>query len=219
MNTLLRFYASAVGKKVVMAVTGVVMALFVIQHVLGNLTIFQSFTTLNTYAYFLKSKPGIVWPVRLLLLSTVTLHAVTAYQLTARSRAARPVGYERLEPQASTLAARTIRWGGVLLLCFIVFHILHLTTGTIFPKDHVATDVAGNVVRGFSIWWVSLFYIVSMGALGLHLYHGLWSSPRSLGVAAPAAPRRRTVALVIAIAVVLGFCSIPLAVLLGILKS
>jgi succinate dehydrogenase / fumarate reductase cytochrome b subunit len=218
MNSLKLFWDSNVGKKIVMGLTGVVMVLFVMQHVLGVLTIYQSNTMINTYAYFLKSKPGLVWPARLFLVTTVTLHAIAAWQLRNRSRAARPVGYETYEPQVSTLAARTIRWGGVLLLAFIVFHILHLTTGTILPSEYKETDVAGNVIRGFSVWWVSAFYIVSMLSLGLHLYHGLWSSPRSLGVPYPAAPLRRKVAFTLAVVVSGGFILVPLGVLLGILK-
>jgi succinate dehydrogenase / fumarate reductase cytochrome b subunit len=218
MNSLKLFWDSNVGKKIVMGLTGVVMVLFVMQHVLGVLTIYQSNTMINTYAYFLKSKPGLVWPARLFLVTTVTLHAIAAWQLRNRSRAARPVGYETYEPQVSTFAARTIRWGGVLLLAFIVFHILHLTTGTILPSEYKPTDVAGNVIRGFSVWWVSAFYIVSMLSLGLHLYHGLWSSPRSLGVPYPAAPLRRKVAFALAVVVSGGFILVPLGVLLGILK-
>jgi succinate dehydrogenase / fumarate reductase cytochrome b subunit len=219
MRSLKLFWDSNVGKKVVMGVTGVAMVLFVMQHVLGVLTIYQSDAAINNYAYFLKSKPGLVWPARFLLLATVVLHAVTALQLRNRSRAARPVGYDSYQPQVSTFASRTIRWGGVLLLAFIVFHILHLTTGTLFPADYKPTDVAGNVIRGFNIWWVSAFYIVSMLALGLHLYHGLWSSPRSLGVPYPAAPLRRKAAYMLAILVAGGFIAIPLGVLAGILKS
>jgi succinate dehydrogenase / fumarate reductase cytochrome b subunit len=218
MQSLKLFWDSNVGKKVVMGATGVIMVLFVVTHVLGVLTIFQSHTAINTYAYFLKSKPGLVWPARFVLLSTVVLHAITALQLRNRSRAARPQGYESYEPQVSTLAARTIRWGGVLLAVFIVFHILHFTTGTLFPAEYRETDVAGNVIRGFSNWWVSAFYVVAMLALGLHLYHGLWSSPRSLGVPYPAAPLRRKVAYVLAILVAGGFIAIPLGVLAGILQ-
>jgi succinate dehydrogenase / fumarate reductase cytochrome b subunit len=218
MRSLKLFWDSNVGKKVVMGATGVVMVLFVMQHVLGVLTIYQSAAAINNYAYFLKSKPGLVWPARLFLLAVVSLHAITAWQLRNRSRAARPVGYDTYQPQVSTLAARTIRWGGVILLAFIVFHILHLTTGTLFPSDFKPTDVAGNVIRGFQIWWVSLFYVVAMLSLGLHLYHGLWSSPRSLGVPYPAAPLRRKVAYVLAIVVAGGFIAIPLGVLAGILK-
>ena len=218
MRRLKLFWESNVGKKVVMGATGIVMVLFVMQHVVGVFRIYQSATAINDYANFLKSKPLLVWPARLFLLACVVLHAIAALQLRNRSRSARPIGYEAYEPQVSTFASRTIRWGGVLLLVFIVFHILHLTTGTLFPQDFRAEDVAGNVIRGFNIWWVSAFYIVSMLALGLHLYHGLWSSPRSLGVAYPRARLRRQVAYVLAIVVAGGFIAVPLGVLAGILK-
>ena len=218
MRRLKLFWDSNVGKKVVMGATGIVMVLFVMQHVVGVFRIYQSAAAINDYANFLKSKPLLVWPARLFLLACVVLHAVAALQLRNRSRAARPIGYEAYEPQVSTFASRTIRWGGVLLLVFIVFHILHLTTGTLFPQDFRAEDVAGNVIRGFDIWWVSAFYVVSMLALGLHLYHGLWSSPRSLGVQYPRARLRRQVAYVLAIVVAGGFIAVPLGVLAGILK-
>ena len=219
MQRLLRFWDSNVGKKVVMGATGVVMVLFVLTHVVGVLTIYQSAQAINDYAFFLKERPLLVWPARAFLLASVVLHAIAAWQLRNRSRAARPVGYETYTPQVSTLAARTMRWGGVLLLAFIVFHILDLTTGTLFPADYLVTDVAGNVVRGFSIWWVSVFYIAAMLALGLHLYHGIWSSPRSLGVPYPGASLRRRAALVIAVLVAGGFILVPLGVLFGVLKS
>ena len=218
MRSLLLFWDSNVGKKAVMAVTGVIMVLFVIAHVLGNLTFYQSAAALNGYASLLKARPLLLWPARAVLLVAVILHVVAALQLRNRSRAARPVGYETYEPQVSTLASRTMRWGGVLLLTFIILHILHFTTGTLFPADFDAADVAGNVVRGFSIWWVSLFYILAMLSLGLHLYHGLWSSPRSLGVQYPRSPVRRRVALVVAVLVAGGFIALPLGVLTGILK-
>lgn len=215
---LRHFYDSLIGKKIIMGLTGVVMVLFVMQHMLGNLVIYQSTAMLNTYAFFLKSKPGLVWPARLVLLATVVLHATTAWQLAQRSRRARPHGYAMYEPQASTFASRTIRWGGVGLLLFIVFHILHLTTGTILPATFQETDAAGNVIRGFRHWWVSAIYLAAMGLLVLHLYHGLYSSPRTLGAVRPFAPMRRAAATVIALAVGLGFASIPLAVLAGILR-
>jgi len=219
MHSLKLFWDSNVGKKIVMGVTGIGMVLFVMTHVLGVLTIYQSADAIDNYANFLKGKPALVWPTRFLLLSAVVLHMVAALQLRNRSRAARPVGYEAYEPQVSTLASRTMRWGGVLLLAFIVFHILHLTTGTLFPADYRAGDVAGNVIRGFNIWWVSAFYIAAMVSLGLHLYHGVWSSPQSLGVSYPARSVRRRVALVLALLVAGGFIAVPLGVLAGILKS
>ena len=118
----------------------------------------------------------------------------------------------------STLASRTIRWGGVFLLVFIVLHILHFTTLDLF-EGYSTTDVYGNVVAGFSKWWVSLIYVAAMAFLGLHLYHGVWSSVRTLGAARPSPnPLRRKAALALAVVVWAGFTAIPLAVLAGIIE-
>ena len=114
----------------------------------------------------------------------VVLHIDAAVQLTRRSLAARPVGYDERDPQVSTFAARTIRWGGGLLLVFVVFHLLHFTTGTLLPTFHPG-DVYLNVITGFRVWPVAVFYLIAMAALGLHLYHGAWSSIRTLGLARP----------------------------------
>jgi succinate dehydrogenase / fumarate reductase cytochrome b subunit len=149
----------------------------------------------------------------------VVLHVISAVQLFRRRLAARPIGYKQgSQREVSTFASRTIRWGGVLLLVFIVFHILHFTTLDIF-RDYSTTDVYGNVVRGFSVWWVVLLYVAAMAALGLHLYHGIWSSLRTLGASkASLDPRRRPVAAVLAVVVWIGFTVIPLAVFAGIVQ-
>ncbi|MBK6421883.1 MAG: succinate dehydrogenase cytochrome b subunit [Gemmatimonadetes bacterium] len=213
------YFRSTVGRKAIMGITGTILALFAVQHVLGNLLIYQSSINLNRYALFLKDKPGILWPARIVLLVSVLLHIVTALQLILRSRAARPVPYARQVPQASTLAGRTIRFSGAFLLFFIVFHILHLTTGTILPETHLPMDVFGNVVRGFRVWWVSAIYLVAMICLALHLYHGLWASPRTLGLEPPYAPKHQPLPQIVALLVWLGFTSIPVAVLLGYLHQ
>ena len=196
---MLAFWRTTIGKKVVMAVTGLIGVGFVIGHMLGNLQMFQSAEAMNGYAHFLKSLGGLLWLARGILLAAVILHVVAAYQLSRLRATARPVGYKSGgQREVSTWASRTIRWGGVLLLVFIVFHILHFTTRDVFT-DYSATDVYGNVVHGFSIWWVTLFYVLAMLALGLHLYHGAWSSLRTLGVAKTSAnPLRRKAALAIA---------------------
>ena len=218
MGIILSFWRSTIGKKVVMAVTGLILVGFVLGHMLGNLQMFQGAEKMNAYAHFLKSMGGLLWLVRLGLLAAAVLHVVAAYQLTRLRAAARPVGYKNgPQNQVSTLASRTMRWGGVLLLVFIVFHILHFTTLDVFP-DYSTTDVYGNVIHGFSIWWVTLFYVVAMVFLGLHLYHGAWSSLRTLGAARMSAhPLRRTVALWVAIVVWAGFTAIPVAVYAGLL--
>jgi succinate dehydrogenase / fumarate reductase cytochrome b subunit len=209
-----------VGKKFVMGVTGLIGVGFVILHSLGNLLVFRGSGALNSYSHFLKSTGELLWALRIVLIVAVVLHVIAAIQLTRQSRAARPAGYVRREPQASTYASRTMRWGGALLLIFIVLHILHFTTGTIRPAGYFShDDVYANVVTSFRIWWVALFYILSMIALGLHLFHGAWSSVRSIGVSPPSAhPLHRRVSLVIAVLVWAAFTSIPLAILTGVVK-
>lgn len=218
MGALGRFWHSTVGKKVVMAVTGVLLVAFIIGHAMGNLIVFRGQDAFNAYAAFLKSNMNLLWTARAGLLLAVTLHIVAAYQLTLRQRRARPVGYERKEPQASTVASRTIRWGGVVLLVFVVYHLLHFTVGTAHPSfDHA--DAYRNVIVGFRVWWVALIYLVAMAALGLHLYHGVWSAIRSIGVARPSYhPLKRRAALVIAAAVTLAFVAIIAAAALGFVR-
>jgi succinate dehydrogenase / fumarate reductase cytochrome b subunit len=212
---------TTVGKKAVMAVTGVIGIAYVIAHMIGNLQIFQGAERLNAYGRLLHGPLNeVLWGARVVLLAALVLHVVAAWQLTGRDRAARPVDYRLRKPQVSTLASRTMRWGGVLLLAFIIFHILHFTTGTIRPAGvYVPGEVYTNLVAGFRVWWVTLFYLVAMAALGLHLYHGVWSSARTLGAAPPARqPLRRPAALVIAIAVAVGFAVVPIAVLVGLVR-
>jgi succinate dehydrogenase / fumarate reductase cytochrome b subunit len=147
----------------------------------------------------------------------VILHVAAAYSLTRQSHAARPDDYVKRVPQASTLASRVMRWGGVLLLVFIVLHILHFTTGTFSPGGpFIEGDVYHNVVQAFHVWWVSLFYIVSMIFLGLHLYHGAWSSARTLSITGDSPhPLHHRLSVVIAVVVWLGFTIVPLSVMLG----
>ena len=217
-NAVLRFWHSSVGKKAVMAVTGLVMIGFLIIHALGNLQVFSGPLKINEYSASLRRLGPLLWIARGGLIVALVLHVVAAYQLTRRMQIARPVGYEVQEPQISTVAARTIRWGGVLLLVFVVLHLLHLTFGTIHPAfDH--KDVYGNLVAGFQIWWVTLLYVAAMVGLGLHLYHGTWSSIRTLGLTrASGDPMKRRLAAVLAWVLYLGFSIVPIAVLAGIVR-
>jgi succinate dehydrogenase / fumarate reductase cytochrome b subunit len=218
MNRAIRFYSSSVGKKVIMAVTGLIGIGFLIVHVLGNLLVFRGPDAINSYSHFLHSTGELLWVARAVLLASVVLHVIAAYQLTMQNRAARPVGYAKREAQVATLASRTMRWGGVLLLIFIILHILHFTTGTVRPAGtFIEGDVFANVVASFRIWWVVLFYVVAMIALGAHIYHGAWSSVRTVGVAQPSEdPMKRRVALVLAVFLWLGFSLVPVAIFLGI---
>jgi len=215
MYGLTRFWQSTIGKKVVMAATGIIGILFVIGHMSGNLLMFKGQGAMHDYAVLLRTSMPLLWVVRLGLLATVGLHALAAYQLTMMSRAARPVGYTTRRPQVTTFAARTIRWGGVLLLTFIVFHILHFTTGTLHP-EFTHLDPYNNVRIGLSNPFVAAFYLLAMAALALHLYHGSWAAVRTIGAARPAVhPLKRRAALVIAIVVAGGFMTIPIAALVG----
>jgi succinate dehydrogenase / fumarate reductase cytochrome b subunit len=218
MGPLAGFWRSTIGKKIVMAVTGVLLVGFIIGHAMGNLIVFRGPDAFNAYAAFLKGNAGVLWTVRAGLLVAVVLHIIAAYQLTRLQQRARPVGYQHREPQVSTLAARTIRWGGALLLVFVIYHLLHLTTGTVHPAfSHV--DAYGNVMTGFGVWWVALIYIVATFALGLHLYHGVWSSIRTLGLARPTyQPLKRRAALAIALGVTLAFVAIVASVAVGLVR-
>ncbi len=218
MGRLRSFYASVVGKKVVMGVTGLIGVGFVIIHSLGNLLVFRGPDAINSYSHFLKSTGELLWVLRAVLIVAVILHVIAAVQLTRQSRAARPIGYTKRDAQVATISSRTMRWGGALLLVFIVVHILHFTTGTIRPQGVFSReDVFANIVLSFRIWWVALFYVVAMIALGLHLVHGAWSSVRSIGVS-PASPEplHKRISVVIAILVWAAFTAIPVAVFSGI---
>ena len=218
MGPLAGFWRSTIGKKIVMAVTGVLLVGFIIGHAMGNLIVFRGPEAFNAYAAFLKGNAGVLWTVLVGLLVAVVLHIIAAYQLARLQQRARPIGYQHREPQVSTLAARTIRWGGALLLVFVIYHLLHLTTGTVHPAfSHV--DAYGNVMIGFRVWWVALIYIVATIALGLHLYHGVWSSIRTLGLARPTyQPLKRRAALVIALGVTLAFIAIVSSVAIGMVR-
>ena len=194
------------------------MIAFLISHVLGNLQVFAGPLKINEYSAALRRLGPLLWLARAGLVAALVLHVIAAYQLTRRMQAGRPVGYVERDPQVSTFAARTIRWGGVLLLVFVVLHLLHFTFGTIHPAfDH--KDVYGNVIVAFQVWWVALLYLVAMVGLGLHLYHGTWSSIRTLGLTRPSGnPLKRRAAAVLAWAIYLGFSIIPIAVFAGLIK-
>jgi succinate dehydrogenase / fumarate reductase, cytochrome b subunit len=227
MNSPVAFYQSTIGKKIIMAVTGVIGIGFLIAHVAGNLQAFVGADKFNAYSAMLHGPLNeLLWVLRLVLIVSVILHVMMAWQLTQRAHAARPIGYHDRKPQVSTLASRTMRWGGVLIVVFIVFHILHFTLEAITPGGAAGLvdnqghrDVYANVVASFRVWWVSLFYIVTMVFIGLHLYHGSWSSLRTLGYAKPSLhPMQRRIALAIAVIVWLGFTLVPVGVIAGIIR-
>jgi succinate dehydrogenase / fumarate reductase cytochrome b subunit len=219
------FYRSAIGKKAVMAVTGVILFGWIFLHMVGNLKLYLGPVHMNEYAHWLRAlgtpampETTALWVSRLVLLLAVVLHIHSAWAVTMMSREARPVGYRDRRNVASTYAARTMRWGGVIILLFVIYHLLHLTTGDLhhaFVKD----DPYHNVVTGFRIWWVAAVYIIANLALGLHLYHGVWSMFNSLGLNHPRFnPWRRYFATVFAVLITVANISFPIAVLTGFVR-
>jgi succinate dehydrogenase / fumarate reductase cytochrome b subunit len=223
----LDFYRSTVGKKIIMAVTGLAWVGFVILHMAGNLQAFLGAEKLNNYAAMLHGPlEEVVWLQRVVLFVALVLHVLMAWQLTRRAAAARPVDYKVRQPQVSTTSSRLMRWGGVALLVFIILHILHFTTRDIGPTGFASqTDAAGRfdlyyaVISSFRIWWVTALYVAAMIFLGFHLWHGAWASIRTLGYAKPSEnPLKRRIAAGLATAVWVGFILVPLAVFAGVIR-
>lgn len=215
MYGLARFWQSTIGKKIVMAVTGIIGILFIIGHMSGNLLMFKGQEAMHQYALLLRTSMPLLYVVRAVLVAAVVLHVVSAWQLTMRARAARPQDYAMRKTPVTTFAAKSLRWGGVLLLVFIVFHLLQLTLGVVHPQ-FVHLDPYNNVVTGLRNPVIAGFYLVAMIALALHLHHGVWAVVRTLGVARPSTqPLKRVAAVVIAIVVAGGFAIIPIATLAG----
>lgn len=208
---------SSIGRKFLMAATGLLLVLYVVGHMVGNLQVYQGPAALNGYAEWLRDlgHGTALWAARLVLLAAVIVHIGAALSLARENQAARPVPYRQLVPSASTYASRTMIWSGPILALFVVYHLMHLTTGQAHPAFQHG-DVYRNVVVGFRSPWVSGFYVLSMLALGLHLHHGIWSMIQSLGWSHPRIDAlRRHVALAVTVVVVAGNVSIPLSVLLG----
>lgn len=216
---------SLVAKKAIMAVTGVILFLFVVGHLAGNLKVFQGPEHFNAYAEGLRTvgapffaRGQVLWAVRLILLASLFLHIWAAIAVTRASWAARPVGYHGLTPTETTYAARTMRWGGVIIFLYVIYHLLDLTFGAANPS-FVPGDVYHNLVASFQRWPVSAMYIVAVIVVGLHIDHGLWSAFQTLGLNRPPTFRwRRGVAGAIAALITAAYVAIPVAVLLGKLR-
>lgn len=213
-----RFLDSTIGKKVVMAITGVILVGFVVGHLLGNLQVYLGAPALDAYAEKLKSLPPLLWGTRIVLLISVSLHIWSAITLAGLQKRARPVSYVKLTPVTSTYASRTMYWSGPILALFIVYHLLHFTTGNAHPQ-FVEGRVYQNVVTGFSNPLVSAAYILAMLMLGMHLYHGVWSMFQTVGVNHPKyTPMLKKLAAAVSAFLVVGNISIPISVLAGVIK-
>jgi len=223
--TVAAIYRTTIGKKVLMALTGFIWVGYVILHMFGNLKVFLGANAINGYAEWLRTfgeelltRGGVLWLVRLVLLAAIVVHVTMAYQLTRLDLESRPVRYSNRQYLQATFASRTMRWGGVAILLFLIYHILHMTTGTLHP-NFVEGDVYHNVTVAFQNPVVAGIYILAMVALGLHLYHGTWSMLQTLGVNAFAKNNVwHLLAQAVAIIVPVGFVSVPIAILLGVVR-
>src|SRR5581483_6465820 len=196
-NGVLGLWDTTVGKKFVMALTGVVLFTYVVLHLWGNLKIFAGAKTINNWGVFLRvfgnpvfGYSQVLWIIRVFLALWLVLHIVAAYQLTRRDLASRKIHYDKWESQdvtgiSSTYASRTMRWTGVLILLFIIYHVLDLTTGTLHPSNYAAFhegSIASNMSGDFRNWPIAIIYVFAVSMLGLHLYHGIWSFFQTLGL-------------------------------------
>ncbi|MFT5682159.1 MAG: succinate dehydrogenase / fumarate reductase cytochrome b subunit [Myxococcota bacterium] len=215
MSWILRFYTSNIGLKVVMALTGMAMFGFLLAHLVGNLQIFWEPEIINSYAEMLHDHPTVLWPMRFGLIGTILAHIHAAVTLTKRSMAARPVGYRKFN--RSKRVELGMRLSGVVVLGFIIYHLLHMTFG-IVHSDFDANNVYHNVTTAFANPVVAIVYMVCNVLLGVHLFHGLWSMFRTLGVSNPRYDRlARGAATALTLTIVGGNVFMPLAILVGLI--
>jgi succinate dehydrogenase / fumarate reductase cytochrome b subunit len=213
---------NSVFKKVVMAVTGIIMILYLIAHMIGNLHAFQGAQAYNDYATWLRTfgepalpKRTILTAIEIVLTVSVVAHMWAAFSLWYRARQARPQRYVTKKPLAQSYASRTMRWGGVIVLAFIVYHLLDMTTGTV----NLAADRSepfDRLVASFTNPWVTAFYVIALVLLGMHLRHGIWSATQTLGQSNKR--RERTVnafAIGFSTLLIAGFLVVPLAIAIG----
>jgi succinate dehydrogenase / fumarate reductase, cytochrome b subunit len=228
-----QFYRSTVGKKVIMALTGLIFVGFVLAHMAGNLKAFAGVNPatghykFDEYAHFLREIAAplvghgtVLWIARIVLLVSLVLHVLMAIQLSALNRKAKPRAMHNPNYRSANAASRTMLYGGLVVLVFIVYHILHFTTGTLHFNSFVEGNVYANVYSGFQNPLIAGFYVLAMACLALHLYHGTWSMFQTLGVDTPAwNSGLRSVAKVVAVMVFVGFVALPISVTFGILAK
>jgi len=220
LHKAIRFYQASIGKKAVMAVTGVVLFGYVVGHLAGNMQVYLGAERMDKYAAFLHSMPVLLWGVRALLVASVVLHITASLQLQKLKLDARPTSYVKKKAIESDLASRSMIWSGLMIAAFVIYHILDLTTGAASTTQFRELRAYENLVYSFRRLPVSGFYILGMVLLGMHLYHGLWSIFQTVGFSHPRyTPIIKRLAAAVAILIAAGFISIPIAVLTGLVGS
>lgn len=219
---------STIALKMLMAVSGIIFLLFVLAHAYGNLKAFAGHDAFNEYSHHLRilGEPmlphsGFLWIMRLVLIVALVAHVYSAVTLWRRAKDARPVKYAVKKNPGATFASRTMRFGGVTLFLFIIWHLLNFTIGKVNVQGGATNDPYNLLVDTFDTWWLTLIYLFAMAMLGAHLHHGIWSACQTLGLTGTAAKRRRAkaVGLTIAVIVVVGFSLVPISVLAGIIEK
>ncbi len=231
--TLGSFYKSTIGKKVSMALSGVIMVGFVIGHMVGNLKIFAGIDPatgdykIDDYGRFLRSmgsemfgNSGVLWVVRAVLIVALLVHAISGIQLARLNRAAKPISGNNIRYRSANAASKTMLYGGLFLLSFIAFHILHFTTGHVHTQGFVEGEVYQNVWNAFQNRGIASVYVVAMGFLGMHLYHGTWSMFQTLGVDTPSWNNGiRNIAKVVSVLMFIGFSAVPASIAMNLLPQ
>lgn len=219
MRRAMSFFRSTIGKKVLMALSGVVLFGYCIGHMAGNLQIFLGAEVINNYGHMLHTTLWLLWGTRIVLLASVIVHIITAVQLVKLQAAARPVKYQMKRDVQASYASRTMRYSGPIILVFVLFHLAHLTLGwKVVPVEFAPGDVYANLVGGFRVPWVALFYVVSVSLVALHLLHGAWSMFQTVGINHPRYNLLlKGFAKVTTLIIALGFISVPIAVLLRVI--
>jgi succinate dehydrogenase / fumarate reductase, cytochrome b subunit len=217
-SRLALFWLSSIGKKILMALSGIILFLYVLAHLLGNMQLYVGAETINAYAKFLHSNPGMLWTARIVLLAAVGVHAIAGIQLWMRKREARPIPYHTRENIQATTASRTMIVSGLGIGLFVVYHVLDLTMGVARSpaQGYEELNPAYNVTHGFAYAPAAVAYIVAMVALGFHLWHGVYSMFGTLGLTHPRYTENvKKLAAAAATIIALANISIPVAVLAG----
>ena len=219
---------STIALKMLMAVSGLFFIVFVLGHMYGNLKAFSGHDAFNEYAQHLRDygQPilpysGLLWIIRVGLVVSLAVHVYAAFTLWARAKHARTTPYVMKKRTGATWASLIMRWGGVTLLLFIVWHLLNFSVGKVNVSGGGTEDPYNLLVDTFAVWWLTVIYLVAMAALGAHLHHGFWSACQTLGLTGSARTRRlaKGVGLTLAIIIVGGFSLVPLGVLVGIIEK
>lgn len=219
---------STIALKLTMAISGLIFIGFVLGHMYGNLKAFAGHDAFNEYAEHLRTlgEPllpysGLLWIIRVGLIASLAVHVTSAVLLWGRAKRARTTKYAVRTYRNSSVSSRTMRWGGITILVFLIWHLLNFTIGKVNIQGGATNDPYNLVVDTFDVWWMTLIYLVAMAALGMHLHHGTWSAMQTLGLTNTANSRARAKAAgwVIAVVVAGGFSLVPIFTLLGVITT